>query len=169
MNISSQIRHFLTAAAAVVATALTAWFTLGPDEQAAMTEALGKINDGLVILIGVLATAGVRWLIGWAGKYLSHGNTSGGPGGLPLWVMIGTMAGMLGALPSCSVDGSLPVTGTVYYRDPGTGAKAGLTFSPGQNPSASIRVPVYDSATGDLIGMADLSADLPTVEQTSGK
>lgn len=74
---------------------------------------------------------------------------------------------MLALLPSCGYK-EYPFTGSITYRDPQSGAKAGLDYTPGAPPRASVRVPVYDPQTGDLIGMAGLSTEIPKVDR-SGK
>ena len=62
------------------------------------------------------------------------------------------------ALPSCAdYEG---VTGSIYYRDPSTGAKGGLVFSEGESPQAYAKIPVYDEETGEVIGMVDVSAPI---------
>ena len=57
-------------------------------------------------------------------------------------------------LPSCGTE--YPLSGTVSYRHPQSGAKAGLVFAPGQPVRGSVKVPVYDQVTGDVIGQVDL-------------
>lgn len=69
-------------------------------------------------------------------------------------------------LASCGTE--YPLTGSLTYRDPESGAKAGLVFTPGAPPKASVKVPVYDPETGELVGMADLQAEIP-VNRKSGK
>ncbi len=59
-------------------------------------------------------------------------------------------------LTSCA---EYPFTGSLFLRDPGSGAKGGLTFAPGQAPTASVKVPIYDG-DGNLTGYADLSGPL---------
>lgn len=75
-----------------------------------------------------------------------------------LWSAIAIAALLL--LSGCA---EYPVTGSITYRDPDTGAKGGLVFSPGEPPTASIRVPVYDDETGELIGLAELEMPTATV------
>lgn len=48
-----------------------------------------------------------------------------------------------------------PVTGSLVFVDPGSGAKGGLTFVPGQKPTVSVKVPYYNEK-GDLVGMLDV-------------
>lgn len=66
---------------------------------------------------------------------------------------------ILGLLPSCGTGALL--TGTLTYRDPQSGAKAGMVFSPGVAPRATLKVPIYDKASGDLVGMAELAGEIP--------
>jgi len=86
--------------------------------------------------------------------------SSAGSNLILVWVLLGTLV-VLGGLPACSAE--YPVEGMISYRDAQSGAKAGLVFSPGHPPRASVRVPLYDTATGEIIGMAALAADLPQV------
>lgn len=48
-----------------------------------------------------------------------------------------------------------PITGSIYAIDPGSGAKGGLVFIPGQKPTVSVKVPYYGE-NGELIGMLDV-------------
>jgi hypothetical protein len=65
------------------------------------------------------------------------------------------------AITSCA---DYPVTGTLQFRDPKSGAKGGMTFIPGQTrPDFSLRVPIYDDTTGELLGYGEL-ASTPKVE-----
>jgi hypothetical protein len=85
------------------------------------------------------------------------GSASGGSGGiLPLALFSLAAACLL--MPSCS--GDYPVTGSITYRDPDSGAKGGLTFTPGEKPEGFIRVPILDPETGEQIGTAELSGSL---------
>ena len=54
------------------------------------------------------------------------------------------------------------VTGTLSYRDPGSGAKAGLVFVPGQKPVVSVKVPYY-GPNGEILGMLDVGTAPPVV------
>lgn len=83
-----------------------------------------------------------------------QGDSGGGSGWpMPLLVTCAT-AGLMGfCLPSCS---GYPLTGSVAYRDPQTGAKAGLEFKPGQAPAAVLKVQLYDPRTGQPLGVVDL-------------
>lgn len=59
-------------------------------------------------------------------------------------------------LPSCG--GEYPLNGSISYRDAQSGAKAGLVFAPGEPVRGSVKVPVYDQATGEVIGQVDLAS-----------
>lgn len=86
------------------------------------------------------------------------GKSSGGFGGLPLALMLAA-AIIVVCLPACSGSG-YPLTGSITYRDAESGAKGGLVFEQGKAPRASVRVPVYDPKTGELIGVGELSGPL---------
>jgi hypothetical protein len=81
-------------------------------------------------------------------------------GGMGLWVLLamGTAAA-LGGLPSCKA-GEYPLSGALTYRDAASGAKGGLVFAPGKPVRGTMRVPVRDPETGEVLG---------TVDFTSGK
>ncbi len=57
-------------------------------------------------------------------------------------------------LPSCG--GEYPLTGSISYRDAESGAKAGLVFAPGEPVRGSVKLPVYNPETGQVIGQVDL-------------
>ncbi len=75
---------------------------------------------------------------------------------LPVAVMAACTAASSCVATSCA---EYPLTGSLFLRDPGSGAKGGLTFTPGQAPTASVKVPIYDG-DGNLTGYADLSGPL---------
>ena len=56
------------------------------------------------------------------------------------------------ALVSCA---ELPLLGTISFRDPATGAKAGIEFTPGSKPKQYIKAPIAN-AEGDVIGYVDI-------------
>ena len=60
-------------------------------------------------------------------------------------------------LPSCADS---PFLGSISYRDPETGAKGGLVFTPGQKPSGFLKVPIRDPETGEIKGYADLAVPI---------
>lgn len=113
------------------------------------------LKENPVEIVGVFAALNVLVRFATSGKINLFG-AGESSGATPLILLVTTL-GVLTALPSCTGSGEYPLTGSLYLRDPSSGAKAGLTFAPGMTPQASIKVPVYDQTTGDLIGMADLS------------
>jgi hypothetical protein len=160
-KIDSYLRHVFTAWITAAVVALTAWFTLPEADAQAVADGLGKIGEGVLILLAILVPALGRLVWAWAAKVFRTGsgekgeqNGSGGLGSLPLFLM-GTMAGVMGCLPSCS--GSYPLTGSVSYQDAATGAKGGLTFSPGEAPRARVALPITD-AKGRVVGHVDLTS-----------
>lgn len=170
MNIASILRHWFT----LLATLLTGWLVLPAEQQAELTKALGDLVGPLVIVLTLVITAVWRIALAWIGKVLRTGSgelENGGPsGGAVLLLMIGTMAALAVGLPSCasSNPNGYSLTGSLMLRDPNSGAKGGLVFKPGQRPTASLKYPVYDPKTGELLGMADLTAG-PRVDRASGK
>lgn len=80
---------------------------------------------------------------------------------IPMFGVLAILAALL-FLPSCA---DLPVLGSISYRDPSTGAKGGLVFTPGEKPSGFVKVPIRDPETGEIKGYADLAVPL-AVEAT---
>jgi hypothetical protein len=163
MNLTSQLRHLLTGLAAI-GTLLLSWSIIAPDDVAAINKAGGDLVEPLVIFLSLVAGAVTRWAIGlvmarFSGnkeekETISDAAASGGS--LPLALLLGTAAGIMGCLPSCS--GNYPLTGSVSYRDATTGAKGGLVFAPGKSPGGTIRLPIRDPQTGVVIGEVDLTS-----------
>ena len=130
---------------------------------AALSLALPVVREWLdanpVPFVAAFAAAGVILRFVTHGKISlgvsEDGKASGGSGLLPLAFFF-LCAGCL-FLPSCS--GEYPLTGSISYRDPETGAKGGLVFEPGKAPRASVRIPVYDEF-GNIIGVGELSGPL---------
>lgn len=83
----------------------------------------------------------------------------------PLLILLTGILALL--LSSCA--GDYPLTGIVSYREAKSGAKGGLVFEPGKAPRASVRVPVYDPETGELIGVGELSGPLAREIPASAK
>lgn len=142
----------LVALASLISPEVREWLAGNPVEFIA---ALGAAN----IILRFVTKGAVSFSVDGVS---SDGNASGGGSGggwLPLALML--TAGLLiaTALPSCSGSG-YPLSGSISYRDPNTGAKGGLVFEEGKKPRASVRVPIYDPETGELVGMADLSGPL---------
>jgi len=111
----------LLAIAAALFPPVQAWIAANPVDFVSVLAAVNLIvrfvSSGKVILL------------------TKAGENSGGPSGvaslLGLGVIgMGTAAVALAALPSCSSTGDYPLSATLTYRHPGTGAKAGLTYSP---------------------------------------
>lgn len=155
MNLSSQLRHFLTFLAGT-GTALASWAIIAPDQVAAVNAAGGELIGPLVIILGAIAAGLLRLAMGWMTKQFSDkGKTSGGTSGgkVITALLVCTMAVVMGSLPSCA---SYPVTATGWFKDPATGAKAVLSYSPDHKLQGGITVPVYDAQTGELLGMTDV-------------
>jgi hypothetical protein len=83
-----------------------------------------------------------------------------GSGMVPMLGLLCMAVGLLGGLPSCSME--YPITGTLSYRDPQTGAKAGLSYSSQDKLRGSLAVPIYDPATGKRTGYAQLATVNPS-------
>ena len=84
------------------------------------------------------------------------GGVSGGTTLLVLW--LGLSMTVVGTLPSCVPGQEYPLSGTVSYRDPRTGAKGGLVFVPGQPVGGRVQLPIYDPQTGAVLGAVDLAS-----------
>lgn len=138
MNLASQIRHLLTFLAGLGGLFLS-WQIIAPDQVAAVDKAGADLVDPLVIILGAAAAGIARLALGWISSLFGRGAGEIGEKtrDLPVWVgLIGTAAVIGGSLPSCAVNGEYPITGSVTFRDPNTGAKAGLTFYP---PTRKVR------------------------------
>ncbi|MEM1083240.1 MAG: hypothetical protein AAGI48_03895 [Verrucomicrobiota bacterium] len=84
---------------------------------------------------------------------------SGSSGGIAsVLVMSMAAACLLGGslLSSCSSANlaGYDIKGSIYYKDPDSGAKAGIDFDDG--PRGFVKLPVYDEDTGEVIGVADV-------------
>lgn len=161
MNLASQLRHFITGLAAI-GTLLLSWSIIAPGDVAAINRAGGDLVEPLVIFLSLVAAAVTRFLIGvvmakFSGNKETANNADTGTSGgnVLALLLLGTVAGIMGCLPSCS--SGYPLNGTVSYRDATTGAKAGLVFAPGKSPGGTIRLPIRDPQTGVIIGTVDLT------------
>ena len=171
-KLASYVRHLLTGIAAIGGF-LVSLQIIAPDDAAEVNAAAAKLVDPLVALLVAVAVCAVRFAIARLGKRFpvfagaaeristdgenaDGGNRGGFGGGLPLFLLAAGSLCMVSTLPSCS---GVPLTGSLSYRDPKSGAKGGLVFEPGAPPRASVRVPIYDER-GELVGMGDLSGPL---------
>lgn len=165
-QLASYLRHIFTAWITTAVIGLTAWFTLDEKSAATVADGFSKIAEGLLVVLAVLVPVVGRLVWAWLANVFRSGSGENGerdngmPGGLPLIALIGTVAALMGVLPSCSPRALDGVTGSIHYRDPQTGAKAGLVFDPAAPPRARIAVPLIDAETGEQIGFADLSAPI---------
>jgi hypothetical protein len=134
-------KTFWVQIAAVVSLAVPAvreWLDANPEQFVA---ALAAVN----VLVR-FATSGKISILG-AGEPEEPGSRPGGP--LPLWVLIGTAAALLGALPSCSGLSGLPLKATVFMEEGALSysSKGGLEmeYRPGygQMPEAYRNSPSY--------------------------
>jgi hypothetical protein len=168
--LQSLIRHAVTAAAGFGGL-LAAKGLIDSGDISAVNEGTAQAIAGVgVVVTALVCRVGLtllnRFLPGASSA--KSGGTSGGKV-LPLLMTLGTAA-VAGFLPSCSSVSDFPVTGSIFYRDPNSGAKGGLSFTPGERPTAYVRVPVYDPETGEKRGEANLEIPVgKTVDATSGK
>lgn len=108
MNVASILRHWFTLAA----TAFTAWLLgliiLSPEEQAAITRAMGDLVGPLVIVGTLIITALWRMALSWAGKTFGRGaeDKDDKPGGgYGLLLCLGICTAALGdGLPPCAAS-----------------------------------------------------------------
>jgi hypothetical protein len=157
-QITSFLRHLFTGLAGIG----TYLATLTPVDPATVTQindAGRDLVDPLAAFFALLAIVAVRLVIAALGKVFPSlgdrlGNAaSGGMSGGASVLLISMAAAVGGLLPSCA-----DMTGGVFYRDPETGAKAGLKFEDGKG-SYSARVPLYDDQ-GNLLGYTELEGPL---------
>lgn len=166
MNLQSQLRHFFGFLAGI-GTMLLSWEFIRPDQVDAVNQAGGDLIAPLAIILGAVGACLFRALISWLGNLFRTGagekaneKDGSGPGMSALFVGLGT-AVVLGGLPSCSFE--YPITGTLRFQDPKTGAKAGLSYSPQDRLRGSVAVPIYDPTTGKRTGYAEIA----TVNQSA--
>lgn len=133
-TLATLARHAVTYGVGI----LTAWLTLyltEPAELKAATDAASALIEPLVILSGFVAVILSRLAMPFLTNLFRRGAGEKGDsgGGLNLLglvgiLMIGTAA--VGTLPSCSPTDEYPLTASISFRDPQSGAKAGLTYTP---------------------------------------
>lgn len=130
-TLATLTRHGVTYLVGII----TAWLTLhltAPEEIQAATDAANALVEPLVILAGFVGVIVARLAMPMLNKIFrrSAGEGSGGTsGGTSLLVLVvaTSMAVAAGTLlPSCTG----PLTGSVGYTDPQTGARLGVTFTP---------------------------------------
>lgn len=127
MNLTSQLRHFLTYLAGL-GTAFAAWNLIAPEQVAAVNQAGSALIEPLMVIIGAVAVFLARAAMAKLGSLFSSKDksgdeTSGASGGaMPLLLWACMAAGIMGCLPSCSASGW-----DVSYRDPMTDATIQLT------------------------------------------
>lgn len=155
-NISSLIRHGLTYLAGIGGFLFQHGLIDASGVDAA-NKAGEQLIDPLAIITGLMAVVAMRAAIALLGKIfpsIAEKASGGMSGGALLFVVCGTAAALMGCLPSCS---DYPVTATLSYRDPNSGAKAGLTYSPAKKLRGKLKVPVYDPQTGELLGSTGIA------------
>jgi hypothetical protein len=139
MNLASQIRHFL-AFLAGLGTLFLSWHIIAPDQVEAVNKAGGELISPLVIILGAVGACVFRAALTWIYQLFRTGagetetKTGGSGGSLPLWVLMGTLAGCMGFLPACSsaqwaAARAIPIR-TCVITDQGTvcySSKSGLS------------------------------------------
>jgi len=170
-KLQSYLRHVLTGAA----TLGTFLGSHGLIDQADVAQTNADAAQAVPLLASIAAAILSRILISLLAKYAPGlGSLFGKSGGTGVSLLaMGTAAGALALLPSCGPDATPPITGSIFYRDPKSGAKGGLAFTPGERATAYVRVPVFDPETGEKRGEANLSIPVgktvPAVDADSGK
>jgi hypothetical protein len=172
-KLQSFFRHALTGAATVG----TFLGTHGLIDQADVAQTNADAAQAVPLIASIAAAVVSRILLLLAAKYAPRlgsllGSQSSGTG-VSLLAMGVTAAVLCSALPSCNPGTAFPVTGSIFYRDPKSGAKAGLAFTPGERSKAYFRVPVFDPETGEKRGEANLEIPVgkaaPEVDAKSAK
>jgi hypothetical protein len=130
MNIPSILRHWFTLAATAATAWLIATVALDPEQQKELAKAFGDLVGPLVIIGTLVITALWRVALAWLTKVFrtGSGESGGGPGGLPLWMLISTAAVIGGSLPSCA---NMPLRATIFTDDGAVSysSKGGLEIS----------------------------------------
>ncbi len=166
-TLATLTRHIITYLTGMLVAWLTIYLT-GADLESA-TQAANALVEPLVILAGFVAVIVSRLAMPFLNNIFRRGagegtdSDAGASGGkLPLALfLMATAAGLMGALPSCATsDGEYPVTASLTWRDPNTGAKAGLTYTPKARLKGAVTVPVYDAETGEKLGVTTIPVDV---------
>jgi hypothetical protein len=148
-----RIQLILAAIAAIAATIagldLTGFVAVLPPE---MAKWLVIVPSGAAAIVHIAQTVKLEL------AKLEENSKDGFSDKMPAFGLLAVLAAVM-FLPSCA-DTGYPLTGQISYRDPNSGAKGGLVFEQGKPPRASVRVPVYDPQTGELIGVGELSGPL---------
>ena len=157
-TLATLARHIITYLVGMLIAWLTIYLT-GADLESA-TKAANALIEPLVIVAGFVAVIVARLAMPVLNKIFrpeaeeKSGGVSGGMALLVLW--LGLSMAVVGTLPSCVPGQEYPLSGTVSYRDPRTGAKGGLVFVPGQPVGGRVQLPIYDPQTGAVLGAVDL-------------
>jgi hypothetical protein len=126
----------------VAGSALVTYGMLNPERVAAVT--------AVIAALGPLLASRYSWVAN-----TSEDDDTGPP---PLPVML-LLASLVCLMPSCAPGDEYPLTATISFRDPTSGAKAGLTYTPRLKLRGGVTVPVYDQATGEKIGVTTIEVD----------
>lgn len=122
MNITSQVRHFLTFLAGI-GTILLGWGLVDPEAVERVNAAGAALIDPLLIIAGAVAACVARLVLGWISNVFRRGagelNNKGGSGGsLPTLLLLCGMAGLMGfSLPSCAAVDGLPIKAKVLLEE----------------------------------------------------
>jgi hypothetical protein len=153
-------RHSITWLFGILVTWLTIY--LSADDLKTATEAVNALIEPLVIVAGFVAVILVRLAMPFLNKIFrrgagenSDGETGAGSAGglVPLLLLC---LGIAALLPGCQTLQDYPFTASISYRDPASGAKAGLSYSPDKKLKGGVTVPIYDAQTGELLGVTDV-------------
>lgn len=144
MNFSTQLRHFLSFLAGL-GTMFAGWHLIAPDQVESVNQAGADLILPLAAILGAVGAGLFRLAIAWLGKIFSGiaGKASGiNSGGSLLLMICGTMAGIMGCLPSCSA-----LTGDSRRQDTRlkTGAWGGRVKACYSGPDGRV---CYSSADG---------------------
>lgn len=155
---SSLLRHVATWIGGLTALVMMLPFML-PEDAGEVAKHVDAIAVGVVGLFGVILTRALPWIWDLIAKVARERFSPGDGGGGPVaGFMIMAAAVSLGSLlPSCSA-GDYDLKGAVIYRFGDSGAKAGLTFSPGESPKGFVRHALTDPETGEVTGWVDIEA-----------
>lgn len=128
-TLATLARHIIT----YIVGLLVAWFTLHlttPEDLKVVVDAATSLVEPLVILAGFAAVIVARLAMPVLNKIFrpdaeeKSGGVSGGTTLLVLW--LGLSMAVVGTLPSCVPGQEYPLSGTLAYTDPQTGAQVGL-------------------------------------------
>ena len=126
----SIIRHWITALLAIITLWLVGMLALDAGHQKILNDAAGQLVTPLVTILGLVAVAVWRMALTWLGNLFRAGSGENGNGGRAsggtALLLLGTMAALMGGLPSCSPALPLRIGVETDYGSAAYSSKRGI-------------------------------------------